>query len=312
MPDTALELLATITDQLGLARPPTVTQNATQTRQLLSFLNETMLECVREVEWAGLQDLYVIEIGAPTVITATLTLGSAIVTTASTAAFAANPGIWALSGEGVQNAARIDSVTNATTFVMDEVATEGGAFTITATQDTFPLPTDYKRTIPCTQWDRRFQWSLIGPMSPQLDQWQRSGIPVSTPRRQWRKVGPLPYAFRIYPPPSSTVDYPGTLISEYISAYGVIDVTGASKLKFTADTDRSKCVPDPVLTLGTKWRFRQAKRFDYADLQAEYYNMLDTEQATDAGEPLLPLSSSLMGTDLIGPWNISDGNFPAS
>lgn len=310
MADTALQIMTDIVDEMGLPRPASVTAAGTG-RQLLAHMNATRREMIREVDWACLESLFVIEIGAPTEVSGTLVSGSAQVTIADTSAFSAAPYAFTVIGSGIQTGSRIVTVDSATTFTMDETATESGVVDLTIVRDTFALPADYKRMIPSTQWDRRFQWSLIGPQSPQLDQWQRSGVPVPVPRFQFRKTGALPTAFRIYPPPSGSTDYPGTLISEYISKYIVLSAAGVPKERFDANDDTPRDALESMLILGTKWRFRQAKGFDYADLQAEYYNVMDSEQSTDRGERVLPLSVSPIDL-LISPWNVRDGNFPES
>lgn len=304
-------MLQTAADEMGLARPTDVSAATGLTRQLLAQLNATMEECIADAEWAGQEAEFVIEIGSPTVVSATLVSGSANVTIADTSPFASTPTAFVLSGTGIQTGARIVSVTSSTVLVMSETAEASGVVTATIVRDTFAVPDDYQRAIPSTQWDRRNQWALIGPQTPQLDQWQRSGIPVPVPRFQYRIIGQAPTMFRIYPPPSDTTDYPGTLVSEYISKYGVLDGGGSPKEFFTANTDVSRAVPDRVLIMGAKWRFRQAKGFDYADLQAEYYNILDSRQATSTGERDLQMSSDL--TDfLVSPWNVRDGSFPGT
>ena len=54
-----------------------------------------------------------------------------------------------------------------------------------------------------TWWDRTNRWALLGPDSPQIDQWHRSGIYVTGPRRHFRQIGNTTNAWRIWPPLST-------------------------------------------------------------------------------------------------------------
>jgi hypothetical protein len=41
-----------------------------------------------------------------------------------------------------------------------------------------------------TMWDRTNRWELLGPDSPQIDQWHRSGIVTTGPRQSLPEIGP--------------------------------------------------------------------------------------------------------------------------
>lgn len=310
---TFLEILQEqVADELGLVRPSAVTSSDLQVRQLVSLANRTGKDLMKTVDWTGLQAEYVIEFGAPTELAGDTTEGSRVVTGISdTSSLAAN--VWTVSGNGVQEATRIASVDSSTQVTLtQEVDETQTAVTLTFTKDTFDIPTDFDRYIPQTQWDRRFEWEMIGPLSPQMDQQRRSGVFPFGPRREYRQVGRLPSAFRIWPPPSASNDYPGTLVWEYISNQWVNKADGTFAASLTADDDEV-IFPDGLLALGVKWRFWQIKGFAYADLQAEYIDWVNREKARDGGSR--PVSLTRKGRSrgfLLTSDNIQDSNFPSS
>jgi hypothetical protein len=48
---------------------------------------------------------------------------------------------------------------------------------------------DFRHFVNGTAWDRTQRWQLLGPVSPQEDQWMRSGVTATGPRRRFRQVG---------------------------------------------------------------------------------------------------------------------------
>lgn len=308
---TALEILQSAADQLKLARPSSITASDPQTRQLLRFCNKTGRDLVKRRDWEELQTEHVIEFGAPTELLADTTAGSPIVTVPSTAALSAEgAAFWSVTGEGIQIACRIQSITDATTLVLTETvdATQSGV-TLTFTQDTFDLPSDWKRDIEQTQWDRRFQWRLIGPDSPQTDQWHRSGIVTIGPRRRFRRRG-YPLRLRIWPPPSASSDYPGTLVYEYIGKSWAESAAGVRQTSFAADDDVHVFQEDDLLIDGIKWRYWHISGLPWQTFAKEYYEGMDMAKAASGGAPILSTNKRRAGY-LITPANIQDGNFPS-
>lgn len=307
---TALEMLNTAQDELGLARSSAVTSTDINTRQLMAFLNATLEEMVQDNNWTGLEQEAIIEFGDPTEVSGTLVADSAVITIADTSPFSAAPFAWMVTGEGLQNGSRLVSVDSATTLTIDKTADESGTVDLTFVRDTFALPDNFDRWIPQTQWDSRLMWEMIGPTSPQFDAWQRNGIVGPFPRRQFRRVGPAPIAFRIFPPPTAAGSYPGTLSYRYVTYDAVVAADLSTKQFFTASDDVSP-LPDRVLILGCQWRWLRRKGFDYAADQAEYYNWFDSTTASDKGEDVLPLDGpSGYGYADSFRINVQDGSFP--
>lgn len=307
---TALELLEEIADQLKLERPSSVTGTDPQTRQLLRFLNKTGRELAKRRIWEELTLEHVVEIGEPTTLSVTSVAGDKTLIVSSTAALSAlGAEYWAVTGNGVQIATRIESITDATTLELTQsvdVSQSGEDFTFT--QDTFDLPADYYSSIQQTEWDRRFQWRLIGPDSPQTDQWHRSGIVTVGPRRRFRRVG-RPAKMRIWPPPSAATDAPGTLAYEYRTKAWMQTAMGVLGTAFTANDDEHAFPDDDLLIDGVKWRYWQINGLPYKAFQKEYYENLDIVKGASSGGPVLSTTRRSPGY-LISPANIQDGNFP--
>lgn len=244
------------------------------------------------------------------------------------ASIISNPTLFTIAGQFIPVAARATFADN-NTITMSEYATGNVQNAIiTASQDTYPEPVDFDRFIGQTWWDRTNRWSLMGPDSPVVDQWHRSGVVTIGPRRHFRQIGynglttaggPL-NNYRIWPPPGA-LDTPIQLVFEYISTTTVLGVstttppgtltpitTYTPQPYFAADTD-IPILDDNLMILGVKWRLWQIKGFDYAALQAEWQDYGDRKYANDGGAKTLSLPSPRAGF-LITSLNVQDGSFP--
>lgn len=309
LPRTALSILNTAEDELGLSRSPSVTSDAVNTRQILSFMNATVEEMNLDGDWSGLEQEAIIDFGPPTTVVGTTAESSPTVVIADTS-FLTLPAAWVVSGDGLLNGTRVLSVQDAATLTLDRWASASGNPTLTFVRDTYALPDDYARWIPDTFWDVRMQWAMIGPTSSQFDAFQRNGIVGPFPRRQYRKQGNFPNAFRIFPPPTAEGSFPGTLSYRYISEYSVLAADGSTKRLFTANDDIAPALPDRVIILGAKWRWKEAKGFDFGPLQAEYFNKLDQTSSNDNGPPVVRLDANANWDHIGLRGRVQDGSFP--
>lgn len=307
----ALAILNAMEDELGLNRSISLSGTSISVRQRLAFLNATIEDAYQDGDWAGVEQEAIIEFGEPTVDSATLVDNSATITVASSAFLSAKPTAWLAIGEGIQRNTRVVSAPSGTTILLNKTATADGVASVTFVRDTYDFPANFGRWLPQTQWDAGLMWSMIGPTSSQYDAFQRNGVVGPFPRRQFRRQGVLPTAFRIFPPPTAEGSYPGTLSLRYISNELVIAQDGSTKRFITADTDTT-VVPDRLLILGGKWRWQQSKGFDFGPLQEEYYNFFDNAVATERGQSIVPLDGrgDFGYPDRIG-YNIPDGSFPS-
>lgn len=306
-----LEIVTTACDELGLTPPGTVVGSAAPTaRQLFALANRSGDELYQAHGWTVAQKERIVNIAAPVNTTGNIIAGSDLITNIpSTAGIAANT--WAVAGDGILISARVVEVVDANTVRMDEPATATMvANAIVFAKDTYDVPADFGWFIARTMWDRTNRWELIGPISPQMDEWQRSGVVTTGPRRRWRQIGIQPSVWRLWPPPTATSDYPGTLVFELQSKFWVMNQAGALQARFIADTDEP-IIDAQAIILALKWRYWQIKGFDYLAMQAEYNDYVSRLGARDGGAADLSLARPRPRPLLIGPWNVQDGNFPS-
>lgn len=280
-----------------------------QTIQLYNLVNREGWNLQQTHDWTDLQALKVVNITRAITTTGTYAASSAVITgIPTTAGIVANT--WVVSGAAIPVAARVVSVDSANQITMDMLTTAAGtAVTLTFAQDTYNIPTDYDRFINSTHWDRTNRWPVIGPDSPQIDEWHRSGIVVTGPRRHFRQVGTLPAAYRLWPPPGAT-ETPWETVFEYIQNTWAQTSGGTGISKMTADTDISLVDPQAII-LGVKWRFFQAKQFDYAAMQAEYIDYVNARIARDGGAKTLSMAACRTPY-LLTSAQVADGFWPSS
>lgn len=306
-----VEIVQAVTGELGLVQPTAVI-GATdlQTVQLYNLVNREGDSLKRVHNWTALQSLFTLNVGAPLVTTGDVANGSAIITNIpSTASITAET--FVVSGSMIPVAARVLTVDSATQVTMDMVATGDAIGTaLTFAQDTYPENSDFDRFLNGTAWDRTNRWALLGPDSPQLDEYHRSGIVTTGPRRHFRQVGSLTAGtYRLWPPPQ-TVDTPFQIAWEYLSLNWVRAASGPLQASMTLDTD-TPLLDSQAIILGTKWRFLQAKGIPTAaSMQLEYSDYVAQLIARDGGAPTLTMGRRFQPY-LLSPFNVQDANYPA-
>lgn len=307
-----LQIVQAVTGELGLVQPSVVV-GATdlQTLQLFSLVNRCGDSLRRDHEWTAIQSLFTLNVGPPTVTTGDIAEGSAVITNIpSTAGITAET--FVVTGSYLPVAARVLTVDSPTQVTMDMVAT-GTAVgtTLTFAQDTYPESTDFDYFLNGTAWDRTNRWALLGPDSPQLDEYHRSGIVTTGPRRHFRQVGNLVAGtYRLWPPPA-IVDTPFQIAWEYLSLNWV-RVNGGSTLATSfANDDDTPLLDSQAIILGTKWRFLEAKGIPTASsMQTEYRDYVAQLIARDGGAPTLS-AGRRFEPYLLSPYNVQDANYPA-
>jgi hypothetical protein len=274
-------------------------------------------ELRRMGRWTAMQFEYNLIVQPPTDTVGNLPSQSAVITNIPTTA-GLQPNYWQVTGPGISQAARIKSVDSPTQITMDMENTNTTAVngaTIQFLLDTYPIPPDFDFFNNRTMWDRTNRWELIGPDSPQLDQWHRSGIVATGPRRHFRKIGPYPNTFRIWPPPAEIVS-PLQLVFEYLSIAAVaVNGNAADGATFSQYFQNDNDVPlldDQAITMGIKWMFWEAKGFgSYVTLQNRWVDYAKRLLARDGGAATLPLVNRTNPL-FIGPNNVQDGYFPGN
>lgn len=296
---TLLQIIQDTCDELALDRPTAViSSNDKQVRQMLALLNRLGRDLVKQYEWQRL-DKEALLTTVQYTYTGTLTAGSNVITGLSSVV-GLNTNFTVL-GVGVMPFAQITSV-GANTVTMDMAATQSGTVSLEFTQNKFPLPSDWDREVPQTEWNRTTRWPLLGPKSAQEWQTFKSGMVSAGPRQRFRILG---NSLQINPSPP-----PGQMASfEYISNAWVIGNDGTSKTTFTADDDI--CVfPDSLMLTGLKTQWKQSKGLDVTFDLGEFRALLERAKSQDKSAAKLYLSQA-SGNILLTNRNIIDGSFPS-
>lgn len=294
---TLLELVRQVMAELALQSVSGVVGNADQAvRQMFALMQRLGNDLTREHDWQRLMREHILTTRAIT-MPATLVEGSAVVTVADTTGLSPKWGVW---GTGARPFAQILSVDSPTQLTMNMPADKTGAFDLQFSQIEYPLPPDWKKQIPQTEWDRTNRWPLAGPQTPQAWQSFKSGIVYAGPRERFRILG---NCIALNPPPPD-----GLLFAfEYVSKNWVIAQDGTTKPTFTADDDTT-IYDDSLMILGTKVLFLQAKGLDFSLEGAQFQNLLGQCKAQDASAPALSISRRL-ANQFLSDRNIPDGSW---
>lgn len=313
-----LTLVQRAARELGLPVPPTVAGSTdTQTQQLFGLANAVGAELLTVKEWTALQMQGVVNVQAVVTGTANIVQGSTTLSNVlASLGFIDDAADWVVSGTGFTPSTRL--VSRVVAFPGSATVDIPANATATATpivlaRDTYSVPVGFVSFINDTQWDRGNRWRLRGPSSPQMDQWMRSGIVPTGPRRWFRQVGRGLDVFRLWPPPSGG-DRPGPLVYEYLSnAWAETNFPGTGtpsvpKQEMVFDTD--SCVfDDRVMVAGIKYMYFANKGFDATRLERDYRLYLQTAMGRDGGAPTLDMSRRRWPS-LITSAQTPDGNFP--
>lgn len=315
-PKTCLQIANAALGELGFPQLTNLIGNADPTAiQILALLNEEgeELRDTPETGWTAMQTEFNLIVNPPLITTGNVTLNSPTITNIpSTAGLTA--GNWAVVSNFLPTAARILSVDSPTQITMTMEATGSISNTpVTFAQDTYAMPADFKSYQNRTWWDRTNRWELLGPDSPQMDQWHRSGIVVTGPRRHFRNLGnSLNNTYRLWPAPIEITN-PIQLVWEYLSTNWV-NMTGSTistgtNAAFTNDLDTS-FLDDRALIKGLKWRFKKIKGYGgWEDDRNDYIDFVDRLIGRDGGGETLSMVKRVHPI-FISPANVQDGFYP--
>lgn len=318
MPLTALQIAQAVVNELQLPQVTTLASVSTSAsiRQILALINRSGDDLYQTHEWTISQALAVISIATPVITTGDTTAGGTVISNIpSTVGIEENT--FAVVGNGLVTSTRVTEVIDGTSVRIDQQATESQtAVDLIFARDTYAMPDTFGWFLDRTMWDRTNQWELIGPISPQVDEWERSGVVTTGPRRRWRQVGTTvgpdtKNMWRLWPPPTASGSYPATLIFEYEAKTWARNVSGTAITSMSADTDYPVIDPQAII-LAAKWRLWQAKGFPYAAMQAEYIDYVARLSARDGGSADLSLAKPLRQTTLITSASAPDGFWPGT
>ena len=163
-------------------------------------------------------------------------------------------------------------------------------FTTVNAQAEYTLPTDFRRLINDTAWDRDAFWEMRGGLSPQEWQAVKSGLAISPAlRRRWRikrSATAATHAKRFFVDPTPTVTGED-LVFEYISENWLTDSAGDTGANvWEADTDVA-ILEEGLITMGVIWRFLRARGLAFETQLIEYERETEQAIARDGGAPAL-------------------------
>jgi hypothetical protein len=299
MSSTMLQLVTQVTNELGVSTPTTVASNTNQdVIQILALMNAAGYEFLRKHDWRELTKRHTFT------TTFSVTTGDVLENTYTITNIPSTAGLdttYQVVGNGISNAAYIESVDSATQVTINLPAT--GTYTgtsITFEKVQYPLPSDYESTVPRTHWDLSKHWEMLGPESPQQWEWLLSGFIATGPRIRWRLLGKY---FQIWPGVSTNE----LLGYEYRSKGWALSSTNVVKDSFTADSDT--CIyPDRLMVLATKLKYFEAKGFDTTAMYRNYIEEFEIVRAQDMSAANLSFAPR-PGTVLIGYDNIPDTGY---
>lgn len=312
MPLTLLQIVQTAQAELGLPVSSTVVGNADSTTvQMYNLTNRVLDELRRSNRWTALQFEYNIAMVPPLNTTGTLNVNSKVITAIpDTSTLEANS--FAVQGNSIPNGARIASVDSPTQVTMTMEATPDAIITgaeVSFAQDTYAIPSDLDWFNNRTMWDRTNRWELIGPDSPQIDQWHRSGIVTTGPRRNFRKIGPYAKNWRLWPPPFELTS-PLQVVFEYLSLAAVmVNGSDSTFAQYFLNDDDTCLLDDQAIIMGLKWMFWEVKGFNYGPMQNRWIDYVKKLIARDGAAPSLSMVKRVNPL-FISPYNVQDGFFP--
>lgn len=316
MPLTLLQMVQRAQGELGLPQATSVVGNSDNTTtQMLALANRCLDELRRcnPTGWTAMQFEY--DLVVPVAISTTGDLTSNFTATInnipSTAGVLAN--YFYVAGTNIPQGVRVKQVVNANTILMTMEATNAASIagaSVQFAQDTFPEPPGFDWFQNRTMWDRTNHWELIGPSSPQIDQWYNSGIVTNGPRRHFRQLGPFANNFRIWPPPFE-LKAPLQLVFEYLSINAVnVNNSGTTFAQYFANDADTPLLDDQAIIMGIKWMFWEAKGMgSYVTLQGRWVDYVERLIARDGSAPTLQLAKRVSPI-FLSPANVQDGAFP--
>ena len=313
---TLLQLVTAACNEMGMPAPTSVVSASnSMALQMLALANREAAEAIRlggqAGGWQELRQQYTFNVQSTGIIpNCSYAKGSNVITIGTPATQAPQVG-WAVctsggsNGTGFQYPTYVTAVSGSVITVSNAATISNAGATMAFGQESYPMPSDYDYMIDETQWDRGFRWQLFGPLTPQEWQVLKSGLSPTGPRRRWRLMNnqfyldPIPYDSNL-------------LVFEYYSANAVL--TGGSSAApapfFTTDND-TYLLPDDLLVMGLKWRWKEAKGLDYSQSYQSWSIRMQEEIARDTGAQTLRLDSAGSGIRFISNINVPDTGFGA-
>lgn len=135
-----------------------------------------------------------------------------------------------------------------------------------------------------TIWNRTLKRPVFGPKTPQTWQ-QNKAFAIAGPWSNFRIKGGHLY---MYPPPVAGQ----SCYFEYISKNWCTDSTGATGYSAWNDDADVPVLDEQLIVLGTIWRFKKTKGFEYAEDFNTYERRVLDAMARDGGKDWLSLTNT--------------------
>jgi hypothetical protein len=151
-----------------------------------------------------------------------------------------------------------------------------------------------------TIWDRTDRLPVLGPMD--AAEWQAMKAVVTTgPRYRFRIRGGK---LLVNPTPAAGHSWN----FEYVSKNWILGADGTTyKQYFTLDTD-TILLPETLVLMGLRWRWKKEKGFDYAEDLRSYEMQVKDAGGRDGGKPTVNMEGSSWKGPKPGIW-VPDGNW---
>jgi hypothetical protein len=250
---TALAIVNTVLDQLGLSRASSITNTGDKTvTQMLSLMNLTGQTLMTETDYQFLAAETRFSTVVKTTYTGDTTAGSNTITNLSSVVGLTTD--FMVTGTGIQTDTFLTAVGSTTATLSIPASVTGTGVTFTFGQAKYSVPADYDRLENDTIFNKSNRWAVLGPRNAQEWQWIKSSYVTAGPMMRFRI---MQNRLTLWPMPSTVL----TIGYEYCSKNWALDNAGVGKAEITLDTDTSQ-FPDILMILGTKYRFQEAKGFD--------------------------------------------------
>jgi hypothetical protein len=171
-------------------------------------------------------------------------------------------------------------------------------FNTVPTQQNYLFPADFRAVEHNSAFDKAQYYPIRGSVS--IEEWnaRKNGLLANVSRTAFRiiYVNGAP-GFELVPTPSTV----RALVVNYWSKYFAYDSNGVAIPGYAADSDVSK-VPEDMVKLGVKWRFRRIKGLDFSAELSEYNAMLTTRFAKAIAQADIPVGGRTRGD-----WPLTNG-----
>jgi hypothetical protein len=170
----------------------------------------------------------------------------------------------------------------------------------------YVMPDDFNKMVTDSVFNASQYYSIRGSIEIQEWQYRRNGMYASLDRQHYRLTfNGVNFVLELAAPPTQVE----TLLLEYQTTEYARAANGTSKPVYELDDDVSK-VPENLIKLGLKWRFRMAKGMDYSAALSEYNNTLKQRFANVHNAASIPVGGRrLLDTNPVTSGYVRDTGF---